>query len=149
MTSVKNSTLIHGTPGEIFDLVTTAKYWTRWHPATLDVSGQVQAPMKLGDVIRERARIGDSVGESDWTVTEWERPTRVVLSMPGTRLGDLKIEYRFVPNGDGVEFFRTLDFDATRFSPEIASAITAQMQSDSEIATHRIKELVEEMLGTQ
>jgi hypothetical protein len=146
MSKVTTSILITGDPHAVFDLVTTARYWTDWHPATLGVSGQVNEPMKLGDVIRERARIGESVGENDWTVTDWQRPTRVVLSMPGTRLGDLQISYLFVPTADGVEFSRELIFDAGGFPTAVAEAITLQMQSDSQIATERIKAMVEQKI---
>jgi hypothetical protein len=67
--------------------------------------------------------------------------------MPGTRLGDLQITYRFVVEGDGVEFTRELIFDASGFPPNIAIAIQAQMQSDSQIATERIKQMVEQTSG--
>ncbi len=143
MSQITNTIHIRGNANEIFDFVTTAKYWTQWHPATVGVSGQIENPMRLGDVIRERAKIGEAIGENDWTVAEWERNTRVVLSMPQTRLGDLQISYTFVETEGGVHFSRELIFDTSAFPQEIANAITAQMQNDSRIATERIKELYE------
>lgn len=143
MSSVTNSIFISGEPNAIFDLVTTAKYWTQWHPATVGVSGQIDKPMQLGDVIRERAKIGGTIAENDWTVTEWERPSRVVLAMPNTRLGDLQITYRFTPNDGGVNFVRELVFDASAFAPVIAGMLMEQMESDSQIAVERIKHMVE------
>ena len=79
MSTVTNNILIRGEPGAVFDLVTTAKYWTQWHPATVAVGGQIDKPMRLGDVIRERARIGGTEAENDWTVSEWKRPSWVAL----------------------------------------------------------------------
>lgn len=143
MTTVKNQIHLRGKYGDIFDLVTTAKYWTQWHPATVEVRGQIETPMQLGDVIWERAKIGEAIGENDWTVTEWARPTRFVLSMPSTRLGDLKITYGFTPHGDGVEYTRELQYDASGFPPPVAKQIEQQMASDSAEALHRIKALVE------
>jgi hypothetical protein len=146
MATVKNQIYLRGDALRIFDLVTTAKYWTQWHPATLGVSGQIENPMSLGDVIRERAKIGQAIGENDWTVTEWERPNKVVLSMPATRLGDLKITYFFTPHKDGVEYTRELEYDASGFPSEVAKSIEQQMNSDSAEALKRIKALVEQQV---
>lgn len=142
MSRVTNTIFIRGDASAIFDFVTTAKHWTTWHPATLGVSGQIEEPMRLGDVIRERAHRrerrrkrldGDRVGKN----------TRVVLSMPNTRLGDLQITYTFARRDGGVEFTRELVFEASAFSPEIEHALSKQMQSDSRIATERLKQMFE------
>lgn len=143
MSVVTNTIQLRGNPDDIFSRVTTAKYWTQWHPATVGVKGQIQRPMRLGDVIRERAKIGAAIAESDWTVTEWERNWRVVLSMPATRLGDLKITYSFAPIPDGTEYTRTLEFDASLLPEQARAAIVSQMQSDSQTAVARIKEMIE------
>ena len=143
MPTVTNTIFIRGNPAAIFDRTTTAKYWPEWHPATVGVSGQIENPMRPGDIIRERARIGQDIGESDWTVTEWVKDRRVVLSMPGTRLGDLQIAYQFEPQNDGVQFTRDLTFDASGFPDTVAQQISRQMDSDSAIALERIKSLME------
>ena len=144
MTRVNQCILIRGPMDRVFDLVTTARYWPDWHPATLGVSGVVETPMQLGDSIHERARIGGTVGENDWVVVEHVHPSRVVLRMPGTRLGDLQIVYRFAPRGDGVEFTRELEFDLTNLPPNVdKSAIEQQMEADSAEALRRLKNLIE------
>ena len=97
MSSISNTIVIRCPIERVFDLVTTAQYWPQWHPATVGVSGAIEQPMQRGDKIRERARIGGAVAENEWTVVEHERPRRVVLQMPGTRLGDLRITYRCEP----------------------------------------------------
>ncbi len=147
MSQITNTIFIRGEPRAIFDFVTTAKYWTRWHPATVGVGGQIENPMRLGDVVRERAKIGQAIGENDWTVTAWEQNKRVVLSMPNTRLGDLQITYSFVENNDGVEFSRELIYDASAFPQEIAAALAQQMDSDSRLATERIQQMFEARNG--
>ena len=131
----------------IFDLVTTARYWPDWHPATLGVSGAVETPMKLGDSIHERARIGGAIGENVWTVVEYVCPSRVVLRMPGTRLGDLEIVYQFAARDDAVEFTRELAFDLANLPPSVdRNAIERQLKTDSAEALRRLKDLVERML---
>ena len=103
--------------------------------------------MQLGDSIHERARIGGTIGENDWTVVEYTRPSRVVLRMPGTRLGDLEIVYRFAPRGDTVEFTRELQFDLTNLPPNMDQrAIEQQMKTDSAEALRRLRDMVERLL---
>ncbi len=144
---VTKSILIRGNAERIFDMVTTAKYWPQWHPATVGVSGAIEQPMQRGDKIRERARIAGVEAEGDWTVADLERPTRVVLKMAGTRLGDLQIAYRFAPRGEDVEFTRELEFDSSKLPAMIpASLVERQMDSDSEQALKRLKDLVERIL---
>src|SRR5262245_8578270 len=58
MPRVVNSVRIDGAVEQVFDLVTTTKYWPQWHPATVGVGGVTERPIALGDVIHERARIG-------------------------------------------------------------------------------------------
>lgn len=143
---VTKAILIRGPVGRVFDLVTTAKYWTQWHPATISVSGAIEQPIQRGDKIRERARIGGIIAENEWQVTEHRRPSRAVLRMPGTRLGDLKITYRFKQRDAEVEFTRELEFDLSKLPALTRSEVERQMDSDSEIGLKRLEALVEEML---
>src|SRR5574341_2085247 len=115
---VTKAILIQGPIERIFDIVTTAKHWPQGHPATISVSGAIAQPMQRGDKIRERARIGGIIAENEWNVTEQKRPSRVVLKMPGTRLGDLRIAYQFRTRGENVEFVRELEFDLRKL-PEL------------------------------
>lgn len=150
MTRVVKSILMRGALDRVFDIVTTAKYWTEWHPATQAVSGAIDQPMQLGDRIRERAKIGGIIAENDWTVVECVRPSRVVLRMPGTALGDLEIAYAFAPRGTAIEFTRTLQFDLTNLPPLFdRAALERQMDSDSDQAVRRLKALVERMLASE
>lgn len=142
MPTLRNKVLLQGEPRAVFDWVTTAKYWTEWHPATLAVSGQIDKPLRLGDVIHERAKIGAETGENDWTVVECDAPNHLMLFMPGTRLGDLRITYDFKPTAQGIEFTRGLVYDASAFPPEIKAAIEQQMASDSPEAVERIAALI-------
>jgi uncharacterized protein YndB with AHSA1/START domain len=146
MSQVTTGTGIQGPIEQVFDLVTTARYWPLWHPATVAVSGAIDHPMRLGDVIREHARIAGVEGEGDWTVVEYERPHRVVLHVPGTRVGDVEITYGFEQQGNLVQFNRTLQFDASSFPDDGRRAIERQMETDSVEGLRRLKALVEETL---
>ncbi|HZQ06606.1 MAG TPA: SRPBCC family protein [Anaerolineae bacterium] len=145
MPRITNTVFLIGDAERTFDWITTPKYWLEWYPSVLNVSGAIERPMKLGDKIFERARIGNIVGENEWTVTEWERPRHVELTMPTTRLGDMRIVYDFVPKDGGTTFTRTLDFDTSGFPKQIAEQIEHQLQLDSNIAIERIQAMVEQL----
>ena len=46
----------------VFDIVTTARFWPRWHPATRGVEGDVDEPARLGDKIIEHVTIAGIEG---------------------------------------------------------------------------------------
>jgi hypothetical protein len=55
MGEVTNSMVIGGTPGPVFDLATTARFWPKSHPAAKAVYGVVERPYLLNDVVREES----------------------------------------------------------------------------------------------
>src|SRR5438046_7082022 len=75
MTAVVNTVTINGAPKAVFDLITTARLWPQWHPATKGVGGGVERPYGLGDLIHERGRIGDKDCERTWNAGEYPRPS--------------------------------------------------------------------------
>ena len=46
----------------VFDVVTTARFWPAWHPATRGVEGDVDHPAQLGDQIIEHVTIAGVAG---------------------------------------------------------------------------------------
>ncbi len=58
MTTVTNAVTIAGDPAAVFDLVTSARFWPQWHPATRVVGGVTERPFGLRDRIYEAGRIG-------------------------------------------------------------------------------------------
>src|SRR2546422_11037857 len=78
-TSVVVSVTIAGPIDAVFELVTTARFWPQWHPATQAVAGVTERPYGLGDRIHERGRIGDLNFQITWNVADYVRGSRVVL----------------------------------------------------------------------
>ena len=125
----------------MFDLVTSARFWPQWHPATLSVSGVTQRPYQLGDVIHERARFAGSEIGVTWRVVAHERPSRVVLQ---ALTAAARITYSLEPRGDATMFSRELQYDAGSLQgiPELEKL----MQQQSDEGVRRLKELVEYLL---
>jgi hypothetical protein len=145
MARVVNTVRIDGPVEQVFDLVTTTKYWPEWHPATVGVGGVTERPIALGDVVRERARIGGRMYEGDWTVAEHVRPARVVLRAGS---GRIQISYAFRAVGAATEFERTLEYQPEDFAQAGAdpAAVQALMFGQSEQGLQKLKRLVEGLI---
>jgi len=123
--------------GPVFDFVTTARYWPRWHPATVEVEGDIDQPARDGDRITEHVNIAGITGTGTWTVVECDPPHSLALE---TDLGaaHLRICYRLDAVADGrTRFQRDLDF------PELGPQIGAAMEEQSAAGVANLARLVE------
>jgi uncharacterized protein YndB with AHSA1/START domain len=145
MMSVVNTVTISGAPEAVYDLVTTARFWPQWHPATMAVGGVTKRPYALGDRIFERGRIGNLNFQVVWKVAEHTRPWRVVLQAE-TSLA--RITYTLQAQDGATAFSRTLEYRLERSSLTASSAadLDRLMQVQSEQAVNQLKALVEKIL---
>jgi uncharacterized protein YndB with AHSA1/START domain len=148
MASVVNTVLIAGPLEAVFDLVTQARFWPRWHPATLGVAGVLERPYQLGDLIHERGEVAGTPFFVTWTVIEHDRPARVVLGMPPP---PAKIIYSFEERHAMTEFQRELEYDDTAFKAKVPdpAALAKYMHTQSEEALKRLKGVVEQILKAE
>ena len=144
-TVVSVTTRINGPAGPVFDLVTSARFWPEWHPATLSVSGVIHQPYQLGDIVHERVRFAGLELEVTWRVAEHLRPARVVLQ---ALTSPARITYSFEMRGDAIEFRRELEYDEALLMHVVPGAdhLRTLMQSQSDEGVRRLKELVEQRL---
>jgi hypothetical protein len=130
---------------DVFDLLTTSRYWPEWHPATVSVAGVTDRPLRIGDEIHERAVIGGRLHEGTWTVTERRRPTRLTLQIDD---GRIQVDYTLRSLGTETLFRRELRYRPQDFAGGTADpqALQARMHEQSTEALHRLKALVERQL---
>ena len=109
----------------VFDVVTTARFWPEWHPATRGVEGDTGHPARLGDQITEHVTIAGIQGSGTWTVVEHDRPHRLALETD-LAFGHLRISYQLTRiDGGRTRFQHDLDF------PELGPQVSAAMQAQS------------------
>jgi hypothetical protein len=114
MATVVTVTSIRGPAEAVFDLITSARFWPEWHPATRAVGGVTQRPYRLGDMIQERVHFAGFELAVTWRVAEHASPSRVVLQ---SLASPARITYALEPRGDVIEFRRELEYDeACRFN---------------------------------
>jgi uncharacterized protein YndB with AHSA1/START domain len=144
-TPVVNTITIAGAPEAVFDLVTTARFWPQWHPATRAVGGVVERPYRLGDQVYERGQIGNRDFQVIWKVVEWAPPSRVVLRAEKPLA---QITYAFQARDGATIFTRELKYKLE--NPAAAASATEEvdrlMRVQSEQAVTQLKELVESIL---
>ena len=109
----------------VFDVVTTARFWPEWHPATRGVEGDIEHPARLGDKITEHVTIAGIQGSGTWSVVELDRPHHLALETD-LAFGHLRISYQLIAvDGGRTRFQRDLDF------PELGPQVSAAMQAQS------------------
>jgi hypothetical protein len=148
MASVVNTISIEGPAGSVFDLVTSARFWPRWHPASRAVAGVTERPYQLGDVIHEQVHAAGNDFRFLWKVAEHVRPSRVVLQEQNS---PTRITYSFEARGGEVVFRREVFYDEAlvrQALPEIGD-LGGLMHAQSEEGLRRLKELVEGMLHAE
>jgi Polyketide cyclase / dehydrase and lipid transport len=148
LASAVNTVTIEGAAEAVFDLVTTARFWSQWHPATTAVTGVTERPYRLGDRINERGRIGMGEFNVIWRVTEHVRPRMVVLQAEGS---PARITYSFNVRGSGTEFTRKLEYKTEDLGTVAAdpSEVNKLMQAQSEQAVKQLKALVEKIIRAE
>jgi hypothetical protein len=120
----------------VFDVVTTARFWPEWHPATRAVEGDIDHPARLGDLITEHVTIAGIEGTGTWTVTGYDPPHHLALETDLT-LGHLRISYQLAAEGGGTRFQRDLDF------PDLGAQVTAAMEAQSAVGITNLARLVQ------
>jgi hypothetical protein len=96
-------------PRQLFDFVTNASQWYRWHPATHAVRDVPARPLTVGETVVEHIKAAHRDFEARWTVTACDRPAlwRIETATP---LGASVLTYRLLPTATGTHFERTCDF---------------------------------------
>lgn len=147
MTAITNTAIINGAPMAAFDLITTARFWPQWHPASRMVFGVTERPYRLGDRILERGRIGNLDFQIIWKVVEHAPLARVVLQAESS---PTRIIYSLQSQGAMTTLTRTLEYAPARLPPGTSPESMARfMQAQSEQAVAGLKALVEKVLSEE
>lgn len=154
MTEIRNSLSVRGPVDEVFDIVTTVKYWPRWFHATYEVGGQTERPARLGDEMYERVKVGLIKGAMYWIVSECDRPRRWVIdatriAMPlGMSRGKSRICYELEQAGDEARMTRSFTYHMPnaflRFFDWLYFARSMRAQSATGVTT--LQKLVQKQL---
>lgn len=144
---MNNQVRIDGPLEAVFDLVTSARLWPEWHPASRAVAGVTERPYRLNDIIHEQVAIGNEILDFRWRVAEHVRPSRVVLQAENRHA---RITYSLKRDGAAVLFTRVLKYDpeANRDGPPVALPREPR-DRQTQPCLVRLKEMVETILAAE
>jgi len=131
---------------ELFDFLTTASNWTRWHPATVSVSGSaIDHPAVEGEIIVEKVKHGPLRDTFSWEVMECQAPQRWVIRAKSDRHGQkVKIVYMLTPEDGGTCWEREMRFYFPKWLAAVDRLfISKVLRKNSETAARQLKELLE------
>ncbi len=148
MASIINTVAIAGDPKAVFDLITTARFWPLWHPASMVVGGVTERPYGLDDRIRERGQIGTQAFEVTWRVVKHVRHSHVVLQSEDS---SARITYSFEPGEGATVFTRRLEYKVDKLAVGAFTSddVNRVMKVQSERAANQLKVLVEKILRVE
>jgi uncharacterized protein YndB with AHSA1/START domain len=131
-------------PAQVFEFVTNAAQWKRWHPATIAVSGVPNRALVQGETIDERIHAGPRRFSARWTVMECKPPRRWVIATDSAE-GAARITYKITEHQGVTYFERTLEYESRHWLWKwIDGSLTHRLLSrQSEEALRNLKRVIE------
>lgn len=134
----------------VFDYVTTAANWPKWHPASMavkSIQGDVNNPGNIGDRIWESICVADRKVEIIWTVTKKDVPRLwQIRGEVGDGLVIGTITYKLRASGhDATVYTRTFisEVNSRRLNLMYSLFIYRRIKEGSTRAVNQLKEKLE------
>ncbi len=130
---------------EVFDYITNAGNWTKWHPATAWVKGDATThPARVGEVITERVKHGPMRDTFTWNVEECRPPERWAIRGKGRMFGQkVLITYDLSPEDGGTRWVRAMTFFFPKAYAYLDKLLLNRiLEKNSEKAVRQLKELL-------
>jgi uncharacterized protein YndB with AHSA1/START domain len=131
---------------EVFDFITTASNWPKWHPATVSVSGAVSHPALEGETIVEKVKYGLALDTFSWKVEECQAPNRwAILATSDRYRQKVRIAYTLTPENGGTLWEREMCFYIRKSLGLLDKLVFSKLlKRNSEKAVRQLKELMEQ-----
>jgi uncharacterized protein YndB with AHSA1/START domain len=146
MTRIYSATHINKPIDQVFDYVTTAGNWPKWHPSSLGVAGAIDRSGQPGEQITEKFLVAGRRGEAVWTVRERQSPTRWVIDGQVANSGSGgTITYTLTPQSGGTRFEREFvyHFRNPLFALLDRFLLRPRVKAESDEALRRLKQVLE------
>lgn len=151
---IQNEVVIDKPVAMVYDYVTTAGNWSKWHPSSLNVTavkGDISKSGDVGDQIREAVRVAGRRGEVVWTVTRKEAPRiwRIATTLEHGRI-ESAITYDLLPVTDQqTRYRRTVDYKVRSRLLNLMHALSlhARIEDESTEAVNRLRDTIEDLKG--
>jgi uncharacterized protein YndB with AHSA1/START domain len=142
---VRTVTTIARPPAAVFDYVTTPRYWPRWQPSSLSVTGDTGHSIDVGERCTEYYIVAGHRGSTDWFVRERQPDTRWVIEAQPSRGGSGTITYTLTPDGAGTRFERVFEYEMPNLFLGLLDALVyrGRVETEAQDAMRRLKAVLE------
>jgi hypothetical protein len=138
----------------VYDYVTTAANWPKWHPSSLKVTAvnsDISTSANVGDQIREAVRVAGRRSEMVWTVTRKEAPRlwRIGTTLENGRIQSA-ITYELLPvSAEQTRYRRTVAYTIHSRWLNLLHAVSlhARIENESAVAVDRLRNTLEDPKG--
>ncbi len=142
MPSCKDTIFVERSIEAVFDVATTAKHWTTWHPQTKDVKGAIDSPLQPNDIVTEKVLLAGQKRWVEWVCSSRDPPRTLRLDGKCKGIKITYIDYTFISRDGGTEFTR---FFFYRFHPllKLVELLTKSMLRKLQtVAMNQMKEFL-------
>ena len=131
---------------QVFDYVTTASNWPKWHPSSLSVTGANDHSGQVGETVTEHYVVAGNRGTVVWMVRERDYPRHWVIDgVLQERNGGGTVVYTLTPKDSGTFFQREFIYLTPNLLFAIVDAVIyrRRVQAESEQALRNLKQVLE------
>lgn len=111
MTEIRKSTDVNASPEDVFSLLADLDRLPDWSTITVATHDAPDQPLAKGNTFRQTLRIMGRQLETDWTITELDRPRHVAYEANGPAGSRLRMAQTVQPSGDGARVSFEIDYD--------------------------------------
>lgn len=141
MQSVINSVFVEKPIEEVYDFLSTASNWPKWHPATLTVYGAVRHPGLMDEEIVEKVKPGVRI---KWKVTKRERPyVWKITAVKSLGFSGTSVEYTLTEKDGGTLWKREASSKILSDVPILGKLLIKAADLQSELAVKQGKWVME------
>ena len=145
MTEIHKSTDVNASPEDVFTLLTDLDRLPDWSTITVATHGAPNQPISKGDTFRQTLRVIGRELDTEWTVTELDRPRHVAYEATGPAGTRLRMAQTVEASGDGSRVSFELDYDLPGGAVGGLASPVIERRSEREVehSLHNLKDIVE------
>jgi carbon monoxide dehydrogenase subunit G len=141
MASITKSAEVPAGADAIWPAVSTPSRFADWQTIHVGFNGEPPAELNVGDTFKQKVTMMGMPGEVEWTVTELEAPTKVVLDGKGPMGTKATAAITVSAEGDSSTVTYETGFDGAALKP-MASALEKNSAQAAEESLEKLKALV-------
>ncbi len=145
MTKISHSIRVQAPQDDVFTLLTDLDRLPDWSTITVTTQGAPTQPINKGDTFQQSLRVVGRQIDTDWTVTELDRPRHVAYEAKGRGGAQLRMAQTVEPSGEGCTVSFEIDYDLPGgVAGGLASALMERRnEREVEHSLQNLKEIAE------